>query len=280
MDQDGKQIGLFYCDYFKRDNKDGGAWMSNIVNQSRLFKTQPVIYNICNFEKPAKGQSALISFDDAITMFHEFGHALHGFFASQQYASLSGANVARDYVEFPSQFNEHWASDPKIFKNYALHYQTGKPMPQELLDKVKKAATFNQGYAFTEALAAADLDMQWHTLPATAPLQDVDKFEAEALKRTHLNLSEVPPRYRSSYFMHIWSNGYAAGYYAYTWTSMLENDAFSWFQENGGLSRKNGQRFRDMILSRGNTEDYNKMFMDFRGHAPDIKPMLKKRGIL
>ena len=280
MDQDGKQIGLFYCDYFKRDNKDGGAWMSNIVNQSNLFKTQPVIYNICNFEKPAKGQPALISFDDAITMFHEFGHALHGFFASQQYASLSGANVARDYVEFPSQFNEHWASDPKIFKNYALHYQTGKPMSQELLDKVKKAATFNQGYAFTEALAAADLDMQWHTLPATAPLQDVDKFEAEALKKTHLNLSEVPPRYRSSYFMHIWSNGYAAGYYAYTWTSMLENDAFSWFQENGGLSRKNGQRFRDMILSRGNTEDYNKMFMDFRGHAPDIKPMLKKRGIL
>ena len=280
MDQDGKQIGLFYCDYFKRDNKDGGAWMSNIVNQSRLFKTQPVIYNICNFEKPDKGQPALISFDDAITMFHEFGHALHGFFANQQYASLSGANVARDYVEFPSQFNEHWASDPKIFKNYALHYQTGKPMPQELLDKVKKAATFNQGYAFTEALAAADLDMQWHTLPATAPLQDVDKFEAEALKKTHLNLSEVPPRYRSSYFMHIWSNGYAAGYYAYTWTSMLENDAFSWFQENGGLSRKNGQRFRDMILSRGNTEDYNKMFIDFRGHAPDIKPMLKKRGIL
>lgn len=280
MDQDGKQIGLFYCDYFKRDNKDGGAWMSNIVNQSKLFKTQPVIYNICNFEKPVKGQPALISFDDATTMFHEFGHALHGFFASQQYASLSGANVARDYVEFPSQFNEHWASDPKVFNNYALHYQTGKPMPQELLDKVKKAATFNQGYAFTEALAAADLDMQWHILPATAPLQDVDKFEIEALKKTHLNLSEVPPRYRSSYFMHIWSNGYAAGYYAYTWTSMLENDAFSWFQENGGLSRKNGQRFRDMILSRGNTEDYNKMFLDFRGHAPDINPMLKKRGLL
>lgn len=280
MDKDGSQIGLFYCDYFKRDNKDGGAWMDNIVPQSKLFGFKPVVYNVCNFTKPAKGQPALISFDDVTTMFHEFGHALHGLFGNQQYASLSGANVARDYVEFPSQFNEHWASDPKVLKNYAIHYQTGATMPQALLDKIKKASTFNQGYEFTEALAAADLDMQWHTLPANTPLLDVDKFEAEALKKTKLNLPEVPPRYRSSYFLHIWSNGYAAGYYAYTWTSMLENDAFSWFQENGGLTRANGQRFRDMILSKGNTEDYGKMFFDFRGHQPDIKPMLKKRGLL
>jgi len=280
MDKDGKQLGLFYCDYYKRDNKDGGAWMDNLVPQSKLFGTIPVIYNVCNFTKPQAGQPALISFDDVTTMFHEFGHGLHGLFANQQYPSLSGTNVARDYVEFPSQFNEHWASDPKILKNYALHYQTGAQMPQTLLDKIKKASSFNQGYVFTEALAAADLDMQWHTLPAGLPLQDVDQFEADALKKTHLNLSYVPPRYRSSYFLHIWSNGYAAGYYAYSWTSMLENDAFSWFQENGGLSRANGQRFRDMILSKGNTEDLGKMFFNFRGHNPDIKPMLKKRGLL
>ncbi|QDW25469.1 dipeptidyl carboxypeptidase II [Pedobacter sp. KBS0701] len=280
MDKDGKQLGLFYCDYYKRDNKDGGAWMDNLVPQSKLFGTIPVIYNVCNFAKPEAGKPALISFDDVTTMFHEFGHGLHGLFANQQYPSLSGANVARDYVEFPSQFNEHWASDPKILKNYALHYQTGAQMPQALLDKIKKAGSFNQGYIFTEALAAADLDMQWHTISPGSPLQDVDKFEAEALKKTNLNLSYVPPRYRSSYFLHIWSNGYAAGYYAYSWTSMLENDAFSWFQENGGLTRANGQRFRDMILSKGNTEDLGKMFFNFRGHNPDIKPMLKKRGLL
>lgn len=280
MDKDGSQIGLFYGDYFKRDNKNGGAWMDNMVPQSKLMDTKPVIYNVCNFTKPAAGQPALISFDDVITMFHEFGHGLHGLFANQQYVSLSGTNVARDYVEFPSQFNEHWASDPKILKNYAVHYKTGEAMPQSLLDKIKKASSFNQGYEFTEALSAAELDMQWHTLPANAPLQDVNKFEAEALKKTHLNLTEVPPRYRSSYFLHIWSNGYAAGYYAYSWTSMLENDAFSWFQQNGGLSRANGQRFRDMILSKGNTEDLGKMFFNFRGHQPDIKPMLIKRGLL
>ena len=280
MDKDGSQIGLFYGDYFKRDNKNGGAWMDNMVPQSKLMDTKPVIYNVCNFTKPAAGQPALISFDDVITMFHEFGHGLHGLFANQQYVSLSGTNVARDYVEFPSQFNEHWASDPKILKNYAVHYKTGEAMPQSLLDKIKKASSFNQGYEFTEALSAAELDMQWHTLSANAPLQDVNKFEAEALKKTHLNLTEVPPRYRSSYFLHIWSNGYAAGYYAYSWTSMLENDAFSWFQQNGGLSRANGQRFRDMILSKGNTEDLGKMFFNFRGHQPDIKPMLIKRGLL
>lgn len=280
IDKDGKQLGLFYCDYYKRDNKDGGAWMDNLVPQSKLFGTIPVIYNVCNFTKPETGKPALISFDDVTTMFHEFGHGLHGLFANQQYPSLSGTSVARDYVEFPSQFNEHWASDPKILKNYALHYQTGAQMPQTLLDKIKKASSFNQGYMFTEALAAADLDMQWHTISPGSPLEDVDKFEAEALKKTNLNLSYVPPRYRSSYFLHIWSNGYAAGYYAYSWTSMLENDAFSWFQENGGLTRANGQRFRDMILSKGNTEDLGKMFFNFRGHNPDIKPMLKKRGLL
>jgi len=280
IDKDGKTIGLFYCDYFKRDNKSGGAWMSNMVDQSKLLGTQPVIYNVCNFTKPAPGQPALISFDDVTTMFHEFGHALHGFFADQQYVSISGTSVARDFVEFPSQFNEHWALYPQVFKNYAVHYKTGQPMPQILIDKIKKASKFNQGYALTEILAAASLDMKWHELSADAPLQDADKFEAMALQETGLNLSQVPPRYRSSYFLHIWSNGYAAGYYAYLWTEMLDDDAFSWFTENGDLTRANGQRFRDMILSRGNTIEYGKMFRDFRGHNPDIKPMEKNRGLI
>lgn len=280
IDKDGKTIGLFYCDYFKRDNKNGGAWMSNMVDQSKLLGTQPVIYNVCNFTKPAPGQPALISFDDVTTMFHEFGHALHGFFADQQYVNISGTSVARDFVEFPSQFNEHWALYPQVFKNYAVHYKTGQPMPQVLVDKIKKASKFNQGYALTEILAAASLDMKWHELTAAAPLQNADKFEAMALQQTGLNLSQVPPRYRSSYFLHIWSNGYAAGYYAYLWTEMLDDDAFSWFTENGGLTRANGQRFRDMILSRGNTIEYGKMFRDFRGHNPDIKPMEKNRGLI
>ncbi|GET28005.1 peptidyl-dipeptidase Dcp [Prolixibacter sp. SD074] len=280
IDKDSTTIGLFYCDYFKRDNKSGGAWMDNIIGQSKLLNTKPVIYNVCNFTKPAPGQPALLSFDDVTTMFHEFGHALHGFFANEEYPSLSGTNVARDFVEFPSQFNEHWAMYPKVFKRYAINYKTGKPMPKELVDKIKKSATFNQGYALTELLAAAELDMQWHTIPAGDSIKNVDQFEANALQKTHLNLEQVPPRYRSSYFLHIWGNGYAAGYYAYLWAEMLDNDAYAWFEENGGLTRANGQRFRDMILSRGNTEDYNKMYNDFRGRDPEITPMLKKRGLL
>jgi peptidyl-dipeptidase Dcp len=212
-------------------------------------------------------------------MFHEFGHALHGIFASQQYPILSGSNTPRDFVEFPSQFNEHWASDPKVFNHYALHYQTGLPMPNALVEKIKRSATFNQGYALTELLTAANLDMQWHTLGADAPLQDPDSFEILALDRTHLNLPQVPSRYRSSYFAHIWSGGYAAGYYAYLWTEMLDDDAFSWFTTHGGMTRANGQRFRDMILSRGNTEDLATMFRNFRGHDPDIRPMLEHRGL-
>ncbi|MBS1729701.1 MAG: peptidyl-dipeptidase Dcp [Bacteroidetes bacterium] len=279
-DKDNKAIGLWYCDYFKRDNKSGGAWMDNIVQQSYLMGTHPVIYNVCNFTKPAEGQPALISFDDVTTMFHEFGHALHGLFASQQYPSLSGTNTARDFVEFPSQFNEHWALDSMVFAHYALHYKTGEKMPQVLVDKIKKAATFNQGYRLTELLAAAKLDMAWHSLSADAPLQNVDSFELASLKNAGLAMTEVPPRYRSSYFLHIWSNGYAAGYYAYLWTEMLDDDAFQWFKEHGGLTRENGQRFRDMILSRGNTEDLATLYKAFRGHDPDILPMLQDRGLL
>ena len=279
IDKDGKQIGLFYCDYFKRDNKSGGAWMSNMVGQSKLLGTQPVIYNVANFTKPAPGQPALLSFDDVVTMFHEFGHALHGFFADEEYPSLSGTSTARDFVEFPSQFNEYWASNPKVFANYAKHYKTGEPMPAALVEKIKKARTFNKGYDMTELLSAALLDMSWHTLPADAPKQEVDAFEAQALRKNHTDLSYVPPRYRSSYFLHIWGNGYAAGYYAYLWTQMLADDAFSWFEENGGMTRANGDRFRAMVLSRGNTQDLASMYKAWRGRAPTVDAMLIHRGL-
>lgn len=279
FDKDGKSLALFYTDYFKRDNKSGGAWMSNFVGQSHLLGTKPVIYNVANFTKPVDGQPALLSFDDVVTMFHEFGHALHGMFADQQYPSLSGTATARDFVEFPSQFNEHWAMDPKVFAHYAKNYQTGEPMPQALVDKIKRAATFNKGYDMTELVAAALLDMDWHSLSASAPLQNVDSFESQSLRHHKIDLSYVPPRYRSSYFLHIWGNGYAAGYYAYLWTQMLADDAFQWFDEHGGLTRANGDRFRQMVLSRGNSEDLQKLYETWRGKAPSIEPMLKDRGL-
>ena len=278
-DANGKPLALWYCDYFKRDNKSGGAWMDSFVSQSRLLGTLPVIYNVANFTKPAPGNPALISFSDVTTMFHEFGHALHGMFADTEYPSLSGTNVPRDFVEFPSQFNEHWASYPAVFAHYARNYKTGAPMPAELAAKIRKARTFNQGYLFTELLAAAELDMQWHTLSADAPLENPDTFETAALKKTHLLLGTVPPRYRSSYFMHIWGNGYAAGYYAYLWCEMLDDDAYQWFLDHGGLTRANGDRFRQMVLSRGNTEDPAKMYAAWFGGEPSIGPMLKDRGL-
>jgi peptidyl-dipeptidase Dcp len=279
FDKDGSELGLAYFDYYKRDNKSGGAWMSNFMEQSKLNGTKPVIYNVANFTKPAPGQPALLSYDDVTTMFHEFGHGLHGLFASQTYPAISGTSVARDFVEFPSQFNEHWALYPEVLKHYARDYRTGKPMPPELIAKLKKAAKFNQGYALGEVVAAAELDMQWHTLTADMPKQDVDAFESQALKAAHVDFTYVPPRYRSSYFLHIWANGYAAGYYAYLWTEMLDDDAFGWFKEHGGLTRENGQRFRDMILSRGHSEDYGPMFRAFYGKDPDIQPMLQHRGL-
>ncbi len=279
FDVDHKPLALFYCDYFKRDNKNGGAWMSNFVGQSKLLGTLPVVYNVANFSKPAPGQPALISFTDVTTMFHEFGHALHGMFSDAEYPTLSGTHVPRDFVEFPSQFNEHWALYPAVFDHYAKNYKTGEPMPAELAAKIKKAARFNQGYALTELLAAAELDMQWHTLPPSAALQNPDTFETEALKKTHLYISYVPPRYRSSYFAHIWGSGYAAGYYAYLWSEMLDDDAYQWFEDHGGLTRANGDRFRRMVLSRGYTEDLEKIYTAWLGSKPGIEPMLKYRGL-
>jgi peptidyl-dipeptidase Dcp len=280
FDTNGKPMALIYFDYFKRDNKSGGAWMSNFMGQSKLLNTLPVIYNVANFQKPAPGQPALISFSDVTTMFHEFGHGLHGMFADTEYPSLSGTSVPRDFVEFPSQFNEHWASYPQVFKHYAVNYKTGAPMPDELVAKIKKSAKFDQGYLVTEALAAAELDMQWHTLAANAPLENVDTFEKAALAKTHLDLASVPPRYRSSYFLHIWSNGYAAGYYAYSWTQMLDDDAYQWFEDHGGLTRANGDRFRTMVLSRGNTQDLDKMYSTWLGAQPSVAPMLKDLGLV
>ena len=228
--------------------------MSNLVNQSYLRGTQPVVFNVENFTKPAPGQPALISFDDVTTMFHEFGHALHGMFAAQTYPTLSGTNVARDFVEFPSQFNENWALDPKVLPHYAVHYQTGQPLPQALVDKIKAARTFNQGYENGEVLEAARLDLDWHSLPGDARrCRTSTSSKPTRSPAAASTTADVPPRYRSSYFLHIWSNGYSAGYYAYPWTRMLGQDAFAWFEANGGLTRANGQRFRDMVLSRGNT---------------------------
>ena len=278
-DTDGKPLALFYCDYFKRDNKNGGAWMSSFVTQSHLLGTRPVIYNVANLPKPAPGEPALISFADVTTMFHEFGHALHGMLADTRYPSLSGTATARDFVEFPSQFNEHWAMYPDIFEHYARHYKTGDVMPKELSDKIRRAQNFNAGYRMTELLAAAELDMQWHMLPAGAPLQNPDTFQKAALAKTHLDLEAVPPRYRSTYFSHIWAGGYSAGYYAYLWTQMLADDAYQWFEENGGLTRANGDRFRRMVLSRGNTEDLAEMYAAWRGRAPKVDAMLKDRGL-
>jgi peptidyl-dipeptidase Dcp len=278
-DADGKELAIFMIDPWKRDNKNGGAWMSNLVNQSYLRGTKPVIFNVENFTKPAPGQPALISWDDVTTLFHEFGHALHGMFAAQTYPTLSGTNVARDFVEFPSQFNENWALDPKILPHYAVHYKTGQTIPQDLVQKILAARTFNQGYDVGEVLEAARLDLDWHSLPATAPLQNVDQFEAQSLAQSGYDVKDVPPRYRTSYFLHIWSNGYSAGYYAYPWTRMLGQDAFDWFQAHGGLTRANGQRFRDMVLSRGNTLDYAEMYRAWAGHDPSINPYLQYYGL-
>jgi peptidyl-dipeptidase Dcp len=277
FDRDGTSMALFYADYFKRDNKGGGAWMDTFVDPSGLRGTKPVVYNVANFTKPAPGRPALLTFADVTTMFHEFGHALHGLFAHVQYPIL--LNTPRDFVEFPSQINEHWALEPEVFAKYARHYQTGAPMPQDLVERIKRSRTFNQGYATTEYLAAALLDLAWHTLPGKTPDQDVESFERQALARYHVDLPEVPPRYRTPYFAHIWEGGYPASYYAYLWSEVLDHDAYAWFTEHGGMTRENGQRYRDMILSRGSTEDVGALYREFRGRDPSIKPLLKERGL-
>ena len=279
FDHDGVGLALFYGDFFARESKSGGAWMGNFVEQSLQNETRAVIYNVCNYQKPAQGQPALLLWDDVITLFHEFGHTLHGLFASQRYATLSGTNTPRDFVEFPSQINEHWASDPQVFARYARHVETGEKMPQPLLEKMQRASLFNKGYDMTELLSAALLDMRWHSLEKSVSPLSVDEFEQQALAAEGLDLKAVPPRYRSSYFAHIFGGGYAAGYYAYLWTQMLADDGYQWFVEQGGLTRENGQKFREAILSRGNSTDLSELYCQWSGRDPKMEPMLKHRGL-
>jgi len=271
-------LGLFYADYFKRDNKNGGAWSSGFVGRNALLGTRPVIINNCNYTKPAEGQPALLTWDNVTTMFHEFGHGLSSLFNAAPYPRLAG-NMPRDFTEVPSQFNEHWALDPEVFAHYARHYRTGAPMPAALVAKIRRTTTFDQGFATTEYLGAALLDMAWHTLTVNDHPTDVDSFETQALRRFGVDLPLVPPRYRTNYFSHIWSGGYSAGYYAYIWAEVIDADAYAWFLENGGLTRENGQRFRDMILSRGGTGDVAVMYRAFRGRDPEIGPLLANRGL-
>jgi peptidyl-dipeptidase Dcp len=279
LDADGKPLAIWYADYYARPSKSGGAWEDTFLDQSGLLGTHPVVFNVANYPKPAPGQPSLLSFDDVTTTFHEFGHALHSMFSNVKYPTLAGTATPRDFVEFPSQFNEHWALEPAVFANYAKHYQTGAPMPQELVDKIKRSRKFDQGYALTEYLAAALLDMAWHTLPATAPMQDALAFERAALQRYHIAVPQVPPRYHTTYFSHIWNGGYSAGYYAYLWSEVIDDDAFYWFKAHGGMTRANGQRFREMVLSRGGTMPAAEMYKAFAGHEPSVEPLLIERGL-
>ena len=287
FDRDGSELGLFYFDPFQRPSKRGGAWMSNFVDQSDLYGTKPVIYNVLNIPKAPEGETQLVSFDWVNTTFHEFGHALHGFFADQRYESLSGTATARDFVEYPSQVHEMWATWPSGLSNYAKHYETGETIPDELIEKIEAAAKFNQGYDFGEVVEAALLDMKWSALsPEEAAAIDtpekVDAFERQSLEELGLEIDLVPPRYRSTYFNHIFSSpsGYSAGYYSYLWTEMLDRDSRKWFIDNGGLTRENGDHYRATVLSRGGTMDYFEMFENFAGRQPDVTPMLAARGLI
>jgi peptidyl-dipeptidase Dcp len=276
-DADGTTIGLFYGDFFARSNKAGGGWTSSYVGQSKLLGTKNVVTNNTNFIRPAAGQPALLTSDNVTTMFHEFGHALHSLFSMVRYPRSNG--IVRDFTEFPSQLNEHWAFDPVVFANYAKHYKTGAPMPQALIDKIKKTKTFDQGFATTENVAASLIDLAWHVLPADAPLQNVGPFEADALKRFHVDVPQVPPRYHSPYFSHIWNNGYSARYYSYLWTEVLDDDAYDWFMEHGGMTRQNGDRYRQMILAKRGQQDFAEMYRAFRGRDPIVGPLLRERGL-
>ena len=278
FEADGSKLGLFYGDFYARPSKRGGAWMNAYVPQNGLTGTQPVVANHQNIPKPADGQPTLMTFDEVTTMFHEFGHALHGLFSDVKYPQFAGTSVPRDFVEYPSQVNEMWATWPSILANYAKHHETGEPIPQELLDKVLAAEQYGQGHATTEYLAAAMLDQSIHQQTAGNVATDTLAFEAKALKAAGLDYAPVPPRYRSAYFSHI-MGGYSAGYYAYLWSEVLDAESVEWFKENGGLSRENGDHFRKTLLSRGGSADAMQIFRDFRGRDPEVGPLLKRRGL-
>lgn len=280
FDKNGKSIAIYYLDFFTRDNKNGGAWMDVFIPQSHYLKQKPVIYNVFNFAKPTEGNPSLINFDDVTTMFHEFGHTLHGLFANQKYVSLSGTAVPNDFVEFPSQINEHAALDPVILKNYAVNYKTKEAIPQALVDKLVKAETFNKGYRTTELLSAATVDLAWHTIEKESDIKPTLEFETETLQKYGLLMNEVPPRYHTPYFAHIWSGSYQAGYYAYTWSKTLDYNVYDWMKAHGGMTRANGDRFRKYILSIGNTIDLNKAFKDMIGHDMKVEPYIKNAGLV
>ncbi|MBB1300651.1 dipeptidyl carboxypeptidase II [Pseudoalteromonas sp. SR44-8] len=277
---DGSSIGLFYMDPYAREGKRGGAWMSAYVSQSSLKGTKPVIYNAQNIPKPADGQPTLMTFDEVTTMFHEFGHAAHGLFSDVKYPSLAGTATARDFVEFPSQANEDWNIEPTVLANYAKHYKTGEPIPKELLDKVLESQNFNQGFGTTEYLAAALLDMEWHSFGVDKKITDVQKFEHDALEKHGIAYYPVPPRYKSCYFSHTFAGGYSAGYYAYLWTEVFAADAFAHMTKQGGLTRDNGDSFRKEILSKGNSRDLMQSYIEFRGQKPTTDALLKRRGLV
>ncbi|WAT17993.1 M3 family metallopeptidase [Aurantiacibacter sp. MUD11] len=278
---DGEPIALFYFDPMSRDSKRGGAWMSNFIEQSHLLGLRPVVTNTQNIAPPAPGEPRLATWDDVETMFHEFGHALHGIFADQQYPSLSGTNTARDWVEFPSQFHENFAALPEVLQRYARHHETGEVIPDELVEAIDRASKFNQGHSFGEIIAASLLDMEWHSLDPSQPAPtDVMAFEAEALERIGLRSDLVPPRYRTPYFRHIFEHGYDAGYYAYTWTEMLHHDAYSWVEANGGMTREVGDHIVATFLGQGHSKTYEQMFRDFTGRDPRVEPLLRARGLL
>jgi len=278
-DEGGEAIALFYADYFARPSKRGGAWMSSFFDQSELLEQLPVVVNVMNIKKPSEGPT-LLSFDDVTTMFHEFGHGVHGMFSRVRLPMLSGTNVPRDYVEFPSQFHEDFAFDPAVLERCARHYETGAPMPEELLEAVKRARKFGQGFAAFEYLAAAWLDLAWHSLAPGEQVDDVDGFERRALEQAGVHMTLVPPRYKSTYFAHIWPGGYSAGYYAYLWSEALAADGFAGCAEAGGMSRANGQRFRDAVLSRGFTQEPLEQFRAFRGRDLDTNAVLQRRGLV
>ena len=278
-DADGKPLALFLADYYARPSKRGGAWMNAYVQQSELFGTKPVVANHLNIPKPPPGEPTLLTHDEVRTAFHEFGHALHGMFSNVKYPRFSGTSVPRDFVEYPSQVNEMWATWPEVLKNYAKHYKTGEPIPQALLDKVVAAEKFNQGYKTTEYLSATLLDQAWHQLNPPDVPKDAIAFEAQALHKAGVDFPPVPPRYRSAYFSHAFAGGYSAGYYSYIWSEVLDADSVEWIKEHGGLKRENGDRFRATLLSRGGSADALGLFKNFVGRDPYIEPLLKRRGL-
>jgi peptidyl-dipeptidase Dcp len=280
FNEDGSKLALFIGDFYTRDSKRGGAWMNNLVDQNFLLGQLPVVCNNLNIPKPPAGQPTLLTYDEITTLFHEFGHALHGMLSDVKYPRFSGTSVERDFVEFPSQVNEMWLSWPEVMDNYAVHYETGEKLPQEWIANLKAASTFNEGHSTTAYMAAAILDLAWHSVTSDQEITNVEEFEAKAIADYGLDYAPVPTRYRSTYFSHIYAGGYSAGYYGYIWSEVLDADTVEWFKENGGLTRANGDHFRNTLLSRGGSLNSMQMFRNFRGRDATIEPLLKRRGLI